>query len=123
MGLYEHRSAPLLPTAGFLRRMGWHTLAAVGVIAIALLIGMVGYHGFAGLPWIDAFLNASMLLGGMGPVDILRTNSAKLFAGFYALFSGLVFIGVTTLLIAPIVHRILHRVHLEDAESEECAEG
>lgn len=121
--MYEHRSAPLLPTRRFLRRMGWHTLAALGVVAVALLIGMLGYHEIAELGWIDSFLNASMLLGGMGPVDALHRDGAKLFAGSYALFSGLVLIGVTTLLLAPILHRILHRVHLEDAEAEDCAEG
>lgn len=98
-------------------------MVALSVVALALLLGMLGYHGFAGLGWVDAFLNASMLLGGMGPVDTLQSDPAKLFAGFYALFSGLVLIGVTTLLLAPVLHRILHRVHLEDAEAEECAEG
>lgn len=83
------------------------------VIAAGLGIGVVGYHVLAGLGWVDSLLNASMILGGMGPVDVLKTDAAKIFASCYALFSGLVFIGVATLLTAPFAHRILHRFHLD----------
>ncbi len=85
---------------------------------MSLGIGMVGYRGFEGLGWLDAFLNASMILGGMGPVDTVKSNGGKFFAGMYALYSGLVFLVVAGLLLAPVVHRILHRFHAEAAESE-----
>jgi hypothetical protein len=76
-------------------------------------MGVVGYHSIGGLSWIDSLLNASMILGGMGPVDPLHSNAAKLFASFYALFSGLAFVGIASLMIAPFAHRLLHRFHLE----------
>mgnify|MGYP001562814905 FL=1 len=77
---------------------------------------MVGYHWLADLPWMDAFLNASMIVGGMGPVDLLTTPSAKLFAGLYAIFSGVMFLGIFGLLVAPVLHRFMHRFHLESEE-------
>jgi hypothetical protein len=86
---------------------------ALFIILGSLVIGMVGYHLFEGLTWIDAFLNAAMLLGGMGPVTELHTTAGKLFAGFYALYSGLVFLLVAGVLFAPIIHRFLHRFHVE----------
>ena len=85
----------------------------MAAIVFSLAIGVVGYHSIAGLPWIDSLLNASMILGGMGPVDRLHTSAAKLFASFYALFSGLMFIGIATVLLAPFVHRLLHRIHYD----------
>jgi len=87
------------------------------------VVGTVGYHSLAGLTWVDAFLNAAMLLGGMGPVGDIPTTAGKLFAAFFALYSGLMLIGITTLILAPVLHRILHRVHLEDADVDESAEG
>ena len=86
------------------------------IVFCALFIGVLGYHFIAGLGWIDAFLNAAMILGGMGPVNALETNAAKLFAAFYALFSGIVFVSVSAVLIAPLIHRFLHKFHLEDTE-------
>ena len=86
---------------------------ALGVIVISLGVGVLGYHFIAGLPWIDALLDTSMILGGMGPVSPLQTNAAKVFASVYALFSGLVLIGATGILLAPIFHWVLHRFHLE----------
>ena len=83
------------------------------LVAIALGIGMVGYHFFEGMNWVDAFVNAAMILSGMGPVGELKSDSGKIFAGCYALFSGLVFISVTGILLAPIAHRALHKFHLE----------
>ena len=84
--------------------------------AIALSVGVVGYHVLARLGWVDSLLNASMILGGMGPVDPLQTNGAKVFASFYALFSGLVFIGVLGLLLAPFIHRVMHKLHMDYKE-------
>ncbi len=88
---------------------------AVAVIAVSLAIGMAGYHWLAPMSWIDAFLNAAMLLGGMGPVDTLTNDGAKLFAGFYALYCGVVFIATAGLLIAPLGAHILHKYHLDQA--------
>ncbi|ODU92956.1 MAG: hypothetical protein BGP23_13840 [Lysobacterales bacterium 66-474] len=112
---YEHRSEPLLPWRLFLlRRVGKTLAAAAAVIAVSLLIGMLGYRLTEGMGWLDAFLNASMILGGMGPVDTLHTDAGKLFAGFYALYSGLVLVGTAGLLLAPFMHRLMHRFHLEN---------
>jgi hypothetical protein len=114
--MYEHRKQPLLSVADFRRRVLGHFLLALGVIAVALFIGMAGYHYLDGLPWIDALVNASMILGGMGPVDPLKSSGAKLFASFYALFSGLLFIGILGVLLAPFAHRIMHKLHLDTKE-------
>jgi len=84
------------------------------VIGMALGIGVVGYHVLGGLAWIDALLNASMILGGMGPVDPIPSAAGKLFASFYALFSGLLFIGAASILLAPFMHRIMHKLHLDE---------
>ena len=89
-----------------------------GVIAVSLALGIVGYHFCAGLSWVDALLNAAMILAGMGPVNELQTVGAKLFAAFYALFSGVVFITAVALLLAPVIHRFLHRFHLEAESSQ-----
>lgn len=97
----------------FLRRVGHHLIVALIVIGFALGIGVTGYHWLGGLGWIDSLLNASMILGGMGPVDALKSDAAKIFASLYALFSGLAFIGISGLMLAPFAHRLLHRVHLE----------
>ncbi len=111
---YEHRSEPLLPWRVFLlRRVGKTLLAAALVIALSLVIGILGYHLAEGMGWLDAFLNAAMILGGMGPVDTLHSVAGKLFAGFYALYSGLVLVGTAGLMLAPFLHRLLHRFHLE----------
>lgn len=88
-------------------------MVALVVIGLALGVGVAGYHWIAGLGWIDSLLNASMILGGMGPVDPLKSDTAKIFASLYALFSGLAFIGIAGLMLAPFAHRLLHRVHLE----------
>src|SRR5206468_13035687 len=114
--MYEHRKQPLLSTAKFLKRVARHWLAGFGVLVFGLGVGSLGYHYIAGLSWIDSLLNASMILVGMGPVDPLTTNGAKIFAACYALFSGLAFIGIVSVLLAPFVHRLLHRVHAEESE-------
>lgn len=113
MAPYEHRTQPLLPTGKFLVRLLRHWLAATGILLFSLALGVTGYRATEGMPWLDALLNASMLLGGMGPVDQLRTEGGKLFASFYALYAGVVFLAVAGIVVAPVVHRILHRLHVE----------
>ena len=112
--MYEHRKEPLLTRAQFTRRVLWHLAVALGAIAVALSIGVVGYHVLAGFGWIDSLLDASMILGGMGPVGELRSDGAKVFASLYALFSGLFFIAMLGLLLAPFLHRLAHRLHVDE---------
>jgi hypothetical protein len=112
--MYEHRTHRLLSRGAFATRVASHTLMALLVVALALGIGILGYHYLGELGWLDALLNASMILGGMGPVDPLRNPAAKLFAAGYALFSGLAFIGVASLLVAPFAHRMMHSLHLDE---------
>jgi len=114
--MYEHRSQPLLPGHLFLRRVVWHILVALTVISGSLFIGVAGYHFTEGLSWLDSLLNASMILGGMGPVNELHTSGGKVFASFYSLFSGIVFLVTAGILLAPVVHRFLHRLHLDGEE-------
>jgi hypothetical protein len=109
----EHRAQPVIPPDQFIVRLAHSGIIALGLIAVSLLIGMVGYHTLEGLSWIDAFLDASMLLGGMGPVHIPVTFGGKLFAGLYALYCGLAVIVVAGVILAPVAHRILHRFHME----------
>jgi len=111
--MYEHRRDPLLPFPAFLQRVLKNLYIAAAIVSVALGVGVLGYHGLEDIPWIDAILNASMILGGMGPVNALHTTGGKLFASAYALFSGIVFITTTGILFAPFVHRFLHRFHLE----------
>jgi hypothetical protein len=114
--MYERKSSPLLSRPEFLRRVLVHLLLSQLLVAASLAIGMAGYMHFEGLPAIDAFLNAAMLLGGMGPVDALHTTDGKLFAGFYALYAGLVFIVTLGMVLTPMVHRLLHTLHVDDAD-------
>jgi len=114
--LYEHRTEPLLPRAKFYRRLARSGGVALILVAISLAVGMAGYHLLEGLSWIDAFLNASMLLGGMGPVDAPKSGGGKLFAGLYALYCGLVVIFAAGLMLAPVLHRMLHKFHLKPKE-------
>jgi hypothetical protein len=88
----------------------------MGIIAVSLLVGMAGYHLLEHLGWVDAFLNASMLLGGMGPVDAPKSSGGKLFAGLYALYCGLAVLAVAGIVLAPVVHRFLHRFHHDSKE-------
>ncbi len=111
--MYEHHREPVLPRQKFLRRVGRHGALSMAVVAFSLALGAGGYRLFANLPWVDAFLNASMILTGMGPVDRMDTDAAKLFASFYALYSGIVFLATAGILLAPFVHRLLHRLHME----------
>jgi hypothetical protein len=109
----EHRHEPLLPFRAFLARQLRFAGIAFGLVAGSLALGAAGYHFSEGLPWLDATLNAAMLLGGMGPVDQLHTTAGKLFATFYALYAGLVFLAASAVLLAPLFHRFLHHFHLE----------
>jgi hypothetical protein len=111
--VYEHRSEPVLTRKQFLRRMARHGGVSITVIALSLGIGTVGYHFFARLDWIDALLNASMILTGMGPVNVLATDEAKLFASLYALYSGIVFLAAAGVFLAPVLHRVMHKLHVE----------
>ena len=111
--MYESRTHPPISRHRFIRRVLLHFAASLAVLLVSLVVGMVGYEHFEQLPWRDAFLNAAMLLGGMGPVDAPRTDGGKLFAGLYALYAGLVFLVTVALALTPIMHRILHRFHWE----------
>jgi hypothetical protein len=111
--VYETSQRRLASRQVFAARLLAHFAVSSALIAVSLLIGVLGYHGLEGLPWIDALLNASMLMGGMGPVDTLHTTAGKLFASGYALYCGLVLLIAAGILLAPIIHRVLHRFHLE----------
>ena len=117
MPMYESRHAPLAPRKRFALRLVRHFGVAMGLVGVSLLIGILGYRYIEGMRWIDAYLNAAMLLGGMGPVDPqLRTTAGKLFAGLYALYAGMVVLVAASILIAPAFHRFVHRFHLEEEE-------
>jgi hypothetical protein len=109
--MYETRTEQVLSQARFARRFLLHFAAAAGLILVSLGIGMLGYMHFEHLPWRDAFLNCAMLLGGMGPVDSPHSDGGKVFAGCFALYAGLVFLVSFGVLLAPLVHRLLHRFH------------
>jgi hypothetical protein len=115
--MYENRNERLLTPAQFAQRVLGHLALGTAAVAFALAIGVGGYHFIAGFGWVDAFLNASMILGGMGPVGELRSDGAKIFAALYALFAGLFFIAMVGLVLAPFLHRLAHRLHIEDDES------
>jgi hypothetical protein len=110
---FEHRGAPVIPRRQFLLRLAHSGVVSAGFIVLSLFAGMLGFHGLEGLSWIDAFLNASMLLGGMGPVHTPATFAGKLFAGLYALYCGLAVLVVAGMMLAPIAHRILHKFHMQ----------
>jgi hypothetical protein len=111
--MFEHRQEPLLPRALFFRRLFRYAAVSFGITLFSLLLGILGYWHFEHMPWIDAFVNSAMLLGGMGPLGELHTTAGKLFAGFYALYCGLVVIISMSIFLAPIFHRFLHLFHLE----------
>lgn len=112
--MYETKTQPPLARAKFARRLLGHATAALALLVASLASGMLGYRVFEHLSWIDAFVNASMLLGGMGPVDLPQTAAGKLFEGLYALYAGLVFIVTAALLFTPVLHRMLHRFHWDE---------
>ena len=110
---FENFTQPPLPRRAFVRRMLRHGGYATGLIAVSVFVGTVGYHRLAHFSWVDSFLNACMLLGGMGPVGDLPDNLAKVFAALFALYSGLVFLVAAALLLTPVFHRVMHRFHWE----------
>lgn len=114
--MFEHRTSPLLPRHVFYRRVGKCLLLGCSLLAAALGIGIMGYHFLEHLAWLDAFANAAMILSGMGPLAPLETSAGKFFAGCYALFSGLLFLTVAGIILAPLAHRLLHKFHLEAME-------
>jgi hypothetical protein len=116
--MFERKSERLLPRPAFYARMAKSVGLVAVVVTFSLLIGSVGYHYLGDLPWIDSLLNASMILSGMGPVDPLKTTAAKLFATFYALYSGVAFLSIVAILMTPLLHRLLHTFHLEVSEDE-----
>ena len=111
---FERRNERLLPRRLFLWRLARWCAAAGAVVAGSLAVGICGYHYLGGLAWIDSLLNASMILGGMGPVDTIKSNTGKIFASMYALYSGLALIAVVGLMLAPVLHRLLHLFHIDD---------
>jgi hypothetical protein len=121
--MYEHRSKPLLPRRQFFARLARSAWMGLLIIIGALGLGMVGYHFLEKMSWLDAFANASMILSGMGPLGELKTSAGKLFAGCYALFSGVAFLTSVGVLFAPVVHRFLHKFHVEHAAKAESKKG
>lgn len=111
--MFEHYNDPLLPFSKFLRRMIKRLAISLLLVAISLLIGMEGYRITEGMGWTDAFYNASMILSGMGPPREIKTEAGKIFAGFYALYSGLLLIGMIGIFLMPVFHRVLHKFHSE----------
>ena len=113
--LFEHKSRPLLPVRAYLGRVAKAALLAGTLVAVSLAVGMAGYVCLEGMTLLDAFVNAAMLLSGMGPLSSPQTAGGKLFAGLYALYSGFVVLIAVGMVAAPVVHRYLHRFHLEEA--------
>ena len=119
--MYESYDEPLLTVREFFRRVVFHALIGLTLLLIPLVVGVLGYMLLANLNVVDAFLNASMILGGMGPVDTMPNDAAKIFAGVYALFAGVFFIGVAGVILSPFVHRVLHALHAptdDDSDSK-----
>ena len=116
--MFEHYREPLIPRRHFVLRLFRHLIIALVLVLVALALGAFGYHYTENLPWIDSVLNASMILTGMGPVNQMQSNMGKLFATFYALFSGVVFLTLAAVLFAPALHRFLHKFHLEFEETD-----
>ena len=114
----EKRHQPIASPQVFSQRLLFNGLLALGTIVLALAIGMAGYMGFEGMGFIDAFVNSAMILSGMGPMGELQFDSAKIFAGFYAIFCGLLIFGVAGLILAPVFHRILHDFHVADDDKK-----
>jgi len=112
--MYESRRHRPIPLRQFVWRLALHAALAIAVVMASLWIGMAGYAYFEGLAWRDAFLNAAMLLGGMGPVESPQTPGGKLFAGVYALYAGMVFLVAIGIVLAPVVHRVLHTFHWDE---------
>jgi len=116
--LFESRHEQLAPVNVYVRRIIASLAVGLGLILVALLIGIFGYHLLAGFGWIDSLLEASMILGGMGPVNQLPTDAAKVFASIYALFSGLILIALMGIILSPVAHRVMHKFHVDEKDVE-----
>jgi hypothetical protein len=115
---FEHRSRPLLPRKQFYNRVLRYAWFSFLLLGFSLGIGVIGYHYFNELPWLDSLLNASMILTGMGPIDAMKNDGAKWFASVYAIFSGVAFLSTVAVFLSPIVHRFLHKLHLFEGSNE-----
>ncbi len=113
---FEHRTHPLLPWPDFVRRMMVSVGLGVVFVGGSLALGMLGYHFYENLDFVDSFINAAMILSGMGPVDKMQSDGGKVFAGLYALYSGLAVLVTAGLLFAPMIHRMLHRFHADESD-------
>jgi hypothetical protein len=116
--MFERKHEKIAPISVFAKRMAGSVVIAGILGSIALSIGIAGYHWIAGFGWVDSILEASMILGGMGPANPLTTTAAKLFASGYALFSGLLFIALMGIVLGPIVHRMLHKFHMDEEDMQ-----
>jgi hypothetical protein len=114
--MFETKHQRVIPRPHFVLRMARMVVLSAGIAAIALAVGVIGFHNIANVPWIDALHNASMILGGMGPVAEMKTDAAKLFSSAYALFCGLVFVGLVAIMLAPVMHRVLHKFHVDETD-------
>lgn len=112
--MYEKKKHPLANKKTYYKRLGFSFVISMCFLTFSLMIGILGYHFIGGLPWVDALVNASMILGGMGPVDAITSTPGKVFASFYALYSGISFLTSFSILLAPALHRLLHQFHLDD---------
>ena len=115
---FERKQEPLAPRRNFVLRLAASVAIGIAFISVSLFIGMAGYHFFEHMPWLDAFVNASMILSGMGPLASPQTEAGKLFAGLYALYSGFAVLIGAAIIFAPVLHRALHRFHIEDARKD-----
>ena len=111
---FEHKDRPLLSQKEFIKRQALFFFYAMILLTFSLGLGMIGYRHYTGMAWIDAFYNASMILTGMGPIDQMPTPAAKIFAGGYALFSGVIFLSTVAVMFSPLIHRFLHLMHIDD---------
>jgi len=112
--MYEHHKQPLAKSSIFVKRLALNGVIGLALLIFSLGIGVAGYHFLENLSWLDSLLNASMILGGMGPVNSLQTDAGKIFASFYALYSGVVLLAAVGILAAPIFHRFMHHFHLAE---------
>jgi len=117
--VFEHKDEPVLERALFLRRLAASTALGLGAVAVSLAVGMIGFHAIEHMEWIDSFLNATMLLGGMGPLEHDRSTAGKLFEGIYALYSGLAVISFAGIIFAPVIHRAMHKLHADPPPDDE----
>lgn len=114
----ENRKQKIVPLNDFFFRIGRYGLFAFGLVFVSVLIGTIGYHDLANITWLDSFHMACMILTGMGPVVEMTSQTAKIFSSFYALYSGIAFLSITAVFFAPIIHRLLHILHVEQDENE-----